>query len=175
MAKKSICFIVTFRFTLFRNKHWPGCLNCFILFQSFSYISFSFHLLRNRNGFIKKYICFIVSYCFALFRNKHWQWFLVCYILFQSFLYISWSFHLLRNRNGLKNIFLGLEKYLCFIVSFCFTLFRNKLWTSLLVCYILFQRLSSISYSFHLLRNRNGSIKKKRCMFHCFISFHPVS
>ena len=52
------------------------------------------------------------------------------------------------------------KKEECFIVTFRFTLFRNKLWTSLLVCFILFQRFSSISYLFHLLRNRNGLIKK---------------
>ena len=34
LAKKSICFIVTLRYTLFRNKHWPRCLNCFILFRN---------------------------------------------------------------------------------------------------------------------------------------------
>ena len=81
---------------------------------------------------------------------------------------------------GWKIYFLA-KKSICFIVSFCFTLFRNKLWTSLLVCYILFQRFSSISYSFHLLQNRNGSIKKKMYVssFHsfslCFVtSFEQV-
>ena len=34
LAKKSICFIVTLRYTLFRNKNWPRCLNCFILFRN---------------------------------------------------------------------------------------------------------------------------------------------
>ena len=62
------------------------------------------------------------------------------------------------------------KKNVCFIVSLRFTLFRNEL--CLLVCYILFQRFSSISYSFHLLRNRNGFIKKKKMYVS---SFHFVS
>ena len=49
----------------------------------------------------------------------------------------------------------------CFIVSFRFTLFCNEHILNFLVCFILFQRFSSISYWFHLLRNRNGLIKKK--------------
>ena len=52
--KKDECFIVSFRFTLFRNEHILNFLVCFILFQRFSSISYWFHLLRNRNGLIKK-------------------------------------------------------------------------------------------------------------------------
>ena len=63
---------VSFRFILFLNEHNSNFLVCFILFQSFSYISYSFHLLRNRNGFKKKKdVCFIVSFYFTLFRNEH--------------------------------------------------------------------------------------------------------
>ena len=59
----------------------------------------------------------------------------------------------------------------CFIVSFCFTLFRNEHILNFLVCFILFQRFSTVSNSFHLLRNRNGFIKKKMYVS----SFHSVS
>ena len=52
--KKDVCYVVSFHFTLFCNEHISKFLVCFILFQSFLYISYSFHLLRNRNGFIKK-------------------------------------------------------------------------------------------------------------------------
>ena len=69
--KKDVCFIVSFRFTLFRNEHISDCLVCYILFQRFSSISYSFHLLQNRNGLIKKSICFIVTLRYTLFRNKH--------------------------------------------------------------------------------------------------------
>ena len=153
--KKSVCFIVSFRFTLFRNEHISNFLVCFILFQRFSTISYLFHLLRNRNEFIKKDACFIVSIRFTLFSNELWTSLLVCYILFQSFSCISYTFHLLRNRNGFIK-----KKDECFIVSFRFTLFRNEHILIFLVCFILFQRFSSISYLFHLLRNRNGLIKK---------------
>ena len=54
LKKKDVCLIVSFRFTLFHNEHISNFLVCFILFQSFSYISYSFHLLLKRNGFIKK-------------------------------------------------------------------------------------------------------------------------
>ena len=47
-------------------------------------------------------------------------------------------------------------------VSFCFTLFRYELILNFLVCFILFQGFHYISLSFHLLRNRNGFIKKKK-------------
>ena len=42
-------------------------------FTDFPHISYSFHLLRNRNGFIKKEKdeCFIVSFRFTLFRNEY--------------------------------------------------------------------------------------------------------
>ena len=83
------------------NEHISNFLVCFILFQSFSSISYSFHLLRNRNGFIKKKdVCFIVSFRFTLFRNEHISNFLVSFILFQRFSTIFYSFHLLQNRNG---------------------------------------------------------------------------
>ena len=117
--KKDVCFIVSFRFTLFRNEHISNFFVCFILFQSFSSISYSFHLLRNRNGFIKKKdVCFIP---FHSVSNEHISNFLVCFILFQSFSSISYSFHLLRNRNGFIK-----KKDVCFIVSFRFILFHNE-------------------------------------------------
>ena len=37
--RKSICFIVSFSFALFSNEQRPRFLVCFILFQSFPYIS----------------------------------------------------------------------------------------------------------------------------------------
>ena len=167
MKHTSFFFYKPISVTLFRNEHISNCLVGYILFQSFSSISYSFHLLRNRNGFIKKKdVCFIVSFHFILFCNEHISNCLVCYILFQSFSSISYLFHLLRNRNG-------------FIKKSCmfhrFIPFRNEHISNFLVCFILFQSFSYISYSFHLLRNRNGFIKKKRCMFHCYILFHPVS
>ena len=86
--------------------------------------------------------------------------------------------HLLRNRNGFLK---KKKKDVCFIVSFRFTLFRNKHISNFLVSFILFQRFSTISYSFHLLRNRNGFIKKPMyvSLFHslsaCFVtSFEQV-
>ena len=88
--KKDVCFIVSFRFTLFRNRHNSNFLVCFILFHRFSTISYSFHLLRNRNGLIiKKRWMFHRFILFTLFRNELILNFLVCYILFQSFSYIS--------------------------------------------------------------------------------------
>ena len=40
--------------------------------SEFFLLSYLFHLLGNRNGFIKKKsICFIVSFHFALFHNGH--------------------------------------------------------------------------------------------------------
>ena len=142
--------------TLFHNEHISNCLVCYILFQSFSSISYSFHLLRNRNGFIKKKdVCFIVSFRFILFRNEHISNCLVCYILFQSFSSISYLFHLLQNRNG-------------FIKKSCmfhhFIPFRNEHISNFLVCFILFQSFSYISFGlFHpvsqfFLYNRNGFI-----------------
>ena len=67
-------------------------------FRDFPYISYLFHLLRNRNGFMKKKM--YVSFRYILLRNEHISNFLVCFFLFQSFSYISYSFHLLQNRNG---------------------------------------------------------------------------
>ena len=167
--KKDVCFIILFRFTLFRNEHISNCLVCYILFQSFSYISYSFHLLRNRNGFMKKKdVCFIDSFLFTLFSNEHISNCLVCYILFQRFSSISYSFHLLRNRNGFI-------KDVCFNVSFRFTLLRNEHISNFLVCYILFQRFSSMSYMFHLLRNRNGFIKKVYVSLFHFVTFCYVT
>ena len=154
------CRSVSILFTLFISNF----LVCFILFQSFSYISYSFYLLQNRNEFIKKKgVCFIVS----LIRNENITNFWVCFILFQRFSYISYSFHFLRNRNGFIK-----KKDVCFIVSFRFTLFRNEHISNFLVCFILFQSFSYISYSFHLLRNRNGFIKKKDVCF--IVSFRFI-
>ena len=78
-------------------------LVCCILFQSFSYISYLFHLLRNRNEFIKKKdVCFIVSFRFILFRNEHWISLLVCFILFQSFSYYLSHFICYETEMGFK-------------------------------------------------------------------------
>ena len=63
--KKDVCFIVPFHFTLFRNEHISNFLVCFILFQNFSCISYSFHLLRKRNGFIKKKKMYVSSFHFV--------------------------------------------------------------------------------------------------------------
>ena len=99
------------------------------------FLYYSFHLLPNRNGFMKKKdVCFIVSFPFTLFCYEHISNFLVCYILFQRFSSISYSFHLLRNRNGFIK-----KKDVCFIVSFRFTLFCNEHISNCLVCFILFQ------------------------------------
>ena len=39
------------------------------------FLYYSFHLLPNRNGFIKKKdVCFIFSFRFTLFRNEHIFW-----------------------------------------------------------------------------------------------------
>ena len=68
IKKKDVCFIVSFRFTLFRNEHISDCLVCYILFQRFSSTSYSFHLLRNRNGLIKKVSVSLLHYvtpCFV--------------------------------------------------------------------------------------------------------------
>ena len=75
LKKKGCIFIVSFRFTLFRNEYISNFLVSFILFQRYSTISYSFHLLQNRNGFIiKKDVCFIVSPCFVMsFEQVFWS------------------------------------------------------------------------------------------------------
>ena len=158
----SPCFITSI-FQMFGLFHLVSEFFLYILFISF--------VLKQKWVYKKKKdVCFIVSFCFTLFRNEHISIFLGFFILFQRFSSISYSFHLLRNRNGF------IKKDVCFIVLFRFTLFRNEHISNFLVCFILFQSFSYISYLFHLLRNINGIIKEKKwCMFHHFISFHPVS
>ena len=169
IKRKDVCFIISFRFTLFRNEHISNFLVCFILFQSFSSITYSFHLFGNRNGFIKKkkkmYVSsfYFVSPCFV---TRIFQIFWSVSSCFRVFPLYLIHFVCYKTEMGLyiKNV--------CFIVSFRFTLFRNEHISNFLVCFILFQSFSYISYSFHLLRNRNGFIFQKRCMFHRFILFH---
>ena len=109
---------------------------CFILFQRFSSISFSVHLLQNRNGFIKKSICFIVTLCYTLFCNEHISNCLVCYILFQSFSSISYSFHLVRNRNGFikKKMYVSLFHF----ITFCYVTSIFQIFWSVSSCFRVF-------------------------------------
>ena len=97
--KKDVCLIVSFCFILFCNKHWTSLLVSFILFQSFSFISYSIHLLRNRNGFIKKKMMYVslfhfISLCFvmSIFQNfwsvsscfKVFPIYLICFICYET-------------------------------------------------------------------------------------------
>ena len=122
--KKDECFIVSFRFTLIRNEHISKCLVCYILFQRFSSISYSFHLLRNRNGFIKKSICFIVTSRYTLFRNKHWPRCLNCYILFRN-KWNEWNRPSVRITFGLFHLFHSFSVHFrVFLIYFnCFICF----------------------------------------------------
>ena len=90
-------YVSSFHFVLscFVTSIEPVFWSISVLFLSFSYISYSFHLLRNSNWFIKKDVCFVVSVRFTLFRNEHISNVLVCFILFQSFAYISYPFNML--------------------------------------------------------------------------------
>ena len=136
--KKDVCCIVSFRFTVFRNKHISNFFVCFILFQRFSTISYSFHLLRNRNGFIKKKTCMFhrfipfhpvskraLNKSFGLLHPVS-EFFL--YILIVSF--VTKQKWVYKKRKKKK-------KDVCFIVSFCFTLFRNEHILNFLVYFIL--------------------------------------
>ena len=124
LKKKDVCFIVSFRFTLFRNEHISNCLVCYILFQRFSSIFSSFHLLRNRNGFIKKSICFIVTLRYTLFRNKHWPRCLNCFILFCN-KWNEWNRPSVRTAIGLFHLFHSFSVHFrVFLIYFnCFICF----------------------------------------------------
>ena len=67
--KKDVCFIVSFRFILFRNEHISNFLVCFILFQSFFlYILFVSFVTKQKWVYKKKmYVSsfHFVSLCFV--------------------------------------------------------------------------------------------------------------
>ena len=76
LAKKSICFIVTFRFTLFRNNHRPRCLNSFILFcnkwNEWNWPSVRtafglFHLFHSVSAHFRVFLTGIYFNCFICF------------------------------------------------------------------------------------------------------------
>ena len=135
---------------------------CFVtsIFQIFWFVSscskvFPIYLIRficyetEMGLYFKKDVCYIVSFCF-IYETKRGLF--ICY----------------KNRNGF------IKKSVCYIVSFRFTLFHNEHISIFLVCFILFQSFFYISYSFHLLRNRNGFIfQKKKNMY--ISSFHFIS
>ena len=83
--------------------------------------------------------------------------------------YFMWIiFHLLRNRNG----FILKKKDVCFIVLFGFTLFPDVHISNFLVCFILFQRFSSISYFICYFNMRTALLNTSKIEFRsskCFI------
>ena len=92
LLKKYICFIVSYRFALFRNKHWPWFLVCYILFQSFLYISRSLHLFETEMGwkiyFLAKKSISVTS-CFRvlpIYLNRF-----ICYETEMGFEQVFWS------------------------------------------------------------------------------------
>ena len=168
---------------MFRNELWTSLLHCYILFQGFSYIFYSFHLLRNRNGFIKKKDeCFIVSFRFSLFCNEHILNFSSCFRDFPlyliGFICYETEMGLWKKNAWLRKVSVSLLHYVtpCLVtstdqgvwtVSSCFvtneTNETDHQWELLLVCFICFILFQSIlEYSLYILIVTSVSVTEKK-------------
>ena len=147
------------------NEHISNFLVCFILFQRFSTISYSFHLLQNRNGFIKKnmYVSSFHSFspCFVTsFEQVFWS-VTSCFRVF--LIHLNRLFVTKQKWVYKKKKKMYVSSF--HSVSLCFVTSIFQIFWSVSSCFRVFP-------IYHLLRNRNGFIKKKNMYVS---SFHSVS
>ena len=159
------CRSVSFRFTLvFCNEHYPWFLVCFILFQSFPYISYSSFVTKQKWAYKKKFerlrtvsvpLFYFVMPCFVMSTDQGCRSVsFVSFVTQQKWVYIK------------KKVSVSSFHF----VSPCFVTSTDQGFWSVSSCF----RIFPIYHIHFICYETEMGLQKKKYLFHRFISFLPV-